>query len=224
MPQRTRPRNSGLRRDHRMRADLHIVAHMHQVIELHSLRDARVVQRPAIDRGVRPDLHVICNLRPAPPAEISSNALRQTHIRIRPPQSPLPRESPRDSRRALPRRTSLADESCSSLQSSSPRQSRNAPRSAYHRQRVHPRRSPRTAQYLRSPQSAPAARQSPRSDEFPAQRSAPAPSTPPQRFANATFGCACRKTVFPGNVHSVRRHHASRREAHRALACFAAST
>src|SRR6266481_5583156 len=62
MPQRTRPGNARLCRDHCVRADLHVVTHVHKVIDLHAFGDARVVQRAAINGRVRADLHVVADL------------------------------------------------------------------------------------------------------------------------------------------------------------------
>src|SRR5258708_24693109 len=53
--------NAGLRRNHSMRSDLHVVADMHQIVELDAFRDARVVQRAAVDGGVRADLDIVAN-------------------------------------------------------------------------------------------------------------------------------------------------------------------
>src|SRR5882762_6347437 len=56
---------NGLRGDYRVRADLHVVADVHEVIELDAFGDARVIQRTAIDGGVRADLHVVRDLHDA---------------------------------------------------------------------------------------------------------------------------------------------------------------
>src|SRR6266700_1738946 len=45
-----------------MRANLDVVADMHQIVELHAFRDARVVQRAAVDGAVRADLDIVANL------------------------------------------------------------------------------------------------------------------------------------------------------------------
>ena len=45
-----------------MRPDLTVVPHVHQIVQFHAFRDAGVVERTAIDRGVRSDFHVIANL------------------------------------------------------------------------------------------------------------------------------------------------------------------
>src|SRR5437879_5260310 len=45
-----------------MRADLYVVPDVHEVIELHALGNAGVIQRPAINRGICTDFHVIANL------------------------------------------------------------------------------------------------------------------------------------------------------------------
>jgi hypothetical protein len=65
MTKRTRAGNSGLRGDHRMHANLHVVSYVDEVIELHAFRDARVAQRAAIDSGVCANLHVIADLHDA---------------------------------------------------------------------------------------------------------------------------------------------------------------
>src|SRR5579862_2061814 len=87
MPQRARPRNTRLCRHHRMRANLDVVSHVHQVIQLHPLRDSRVVQRTAINRRVRSNLHVVPNLHnsrlrefPVPPFSVRiSKSIRAQH-------------------------------------------------------------------------------------------------------------------------------------------------
>jgi hypothetical protein len=43
-------------------ADLAVVSHVDQIIQLHTLANTRIVQRPAIDRGIGANLHVIANL------------------------------------------------------------------------------------------------------------------------------------------------------------------
>src|SRR5260370_7967618 len=45
-----------------MRSDLTVVPHVHKIVQLHAFRDARVIERPAIDRGVRSDFHIVGNL------------------------------------------------------------------------------------------------------------------------------------------------------------------
>src|SRR5260370_17865014 len=45
-----------------MRSNLHIVAYMHQVIQLHSFRNSRIVQRPSVNRSIRPNPHIVRNL------------------------------------------------------------------------------------------------------------------------------------------------------------------
>src|SRR5438067_13934149 len=59
MPQHARTGNSSLCGNHRVRADLHVVSDMHQNIDFNAFSNPRIVQRAAIDRGVRADLHVI---------------------------------------------------------------------------------------------------------------------------------------------------------------------
>src|SRR6266852_1108607 len=65
MPQSAGTGNARLRGDYRVRADLHVMADVHEVIELDAFREARVVQRAAIDGGVRADLHVVRDLHDA---------------------------------------------------------------------------------------------------------------------------------------------------------------
>src|SRR5258708_12442208 len=45
-----------------MGSNLHIVTYMHQVIQLHSFRNPRIVQRPSVNRSVPPNLHIVRNL------------------------------------------------------------------------------------------------------------------------------------------------------------------
>src|SRR5439155_22013443 len=62
MAQYARAGDASLRRNHCMRADLHVVADVHQVIELHTFCNARVVERTTIDCGVRAYLNIVANL------------------------------------------------------------------------------------------------------------------------------------------------------------------
>ena len=188
MAQRTRPRNSRLRRDHRVRADLYVVPDVHQIVQLHAFVDARIVQRAAIDRRVRANLHVVADLDECQPAEISSSALRLARSQIRPRRSPRLRESPHDLPRERRHTTSLADESGSSRRSSIPPRSRNARRSAFLRRRAHPRRSPRTARCSR-PSRNPCQRRNDRRRMNARRRSEADPATTPRPSRNATFGC-----------------------------------
>ncbi len=77
MPHRAGPRDPRLRRNDRVRADLHVVPHVHQVIQLHTFRDARIIERATINCRVRADLYVISNFHdsglrkfPVPPLAI----------------------------------------------------------------------------------------------------------------------------------------------------------
>src|SRR3954469_5426369 len=87
MPERARSRNPSLRRNHRVRANLDVVSHVHQIVELHSLLDASVVKRAAIDGCVRADLYVVTNLHQArlwkfqlpPPARRLPESVRTNH-------------------------------------------------------------------------------------------------------------------------------------------------
>src|SRR5690349_21805954 len=47
--------------DGRVIANPHVVRHMHQVIQLNPVTHNGIAQRASIDRGVRPDLHVIAD-------------------------------------------------------------------------------------------------------------------------------------------------------------------
>src|SRR5258708_7087491 len=66
--------DAGARGDRGMRADAYVVADLDLVVELHSLLDHRVVERAAVDGGVRADLDVVADaygadlrdLQPAP--------------------------------------------------------------------------------------------------------------------------------------------------------------
>src|SRR5260370_28201137 len=51
-----------LSRDHGVRPNLTVVSYLHEVVQLHAFRNAGVIQRTAINRGVRSDFHVIANL------------------------------------------------------------------------------------------------------------------------------------------------------------------
>ncbi len=48
-----------LGRDQAARPDAHVVAHLHEIVDLRSGADDRVVDAAPVDRRVRPDLHVI---------------------------------------------------------------------------------------------------------------------------------------------------------------------
>src|ERR687895_1696924 len=52
-------------RDRAVRADAHVVADLDLVVELHALLDHRVVERAAVDGGVRADLDVIADAHAA---------------------------------------------------------------------------------------------------------------------------------------------------------------
>ncbi len=56
--------NAGLGRDHYVFANLHVVADVHQVVELGAARDYRNVERAAVDGGVGADFHVVPDLQP----------------------------------------------------------------------------------------------------------------------------------------------------------------
>src|SRR5688572_8754872 len=56
-----RPRDADLRHDQAPRPDLHVVADLHEVIDLRSCADDRVVDAAAVNRAVRPDLHVVAD-------------------------------------------------------------------------------------------------------------------------------------------------------------------
>src|SRR2546429_314272 len=58
----TRTGKSDLRGHHRVRANLAVVANVHQVVEFHALRDARVIERTAVNRRVGANFDVIANL------------------------------------------------------------------------------------------------------------------------------------------------------------------
>ena len=53
------PERPDLRGDHGVRADLAVVADVHEIIELDAFGDARVVERTAVDGGVRADFHIV---------------------------------------------------------------------------------------------------------------------------------------------------------------------
>ncbi len=59
------PTDPSLRGHHHVAPDPYVVSHLHQVVELHSIANHRGVQRPAVDRRIRPDLHVVANLQPS---------------------------------------------------------------------------------------------------------------------------------------------------------------
>ena len=50
---------------HAVPPDLHIVADLHQIIDLGALADHRVAQRAAVDRGAGADLDIVLNDDPA---------------------------------------------------------------------------------------------------------------------------------------------------------------
>src|SRR5260370_19270375 len=62
MPQYARSGNSRLCGDHGVCPDLHVMPHVDEVVQFYAFRDARVVQRTAVNRCVRPDLHVVADL------------------------------------------------------------------------------------------------------------------------------------------------------------------
>src|SRR2546430_15926594 len=59
MPQHARTGNPSLCGNHRVRSNLHVVSDMYQIIDFDAFGNTRIVQRAAIDRGVRADLHVV---------------------------------------------------------------------------------------------------------------------------------------------------------------------
>src|SRR5690606_38386778 len=72
-------RHSGHRR---VRADAHVVSDLHEVVELDAVLDHRVLDRAAVDRGVRADVDVVADhdraeLRDLDPA----SAFRTAEIR-----------------------------------------------------------------------------------------------------------------------------------------------
>jgi len=64
-------RDSDLRHEHAIFADLNVVAHMYEVVELCARTDDRVAQRAAIDRAVRSDLDIV--------SDCASSDLRNLH-------------------------------------------------------------------------------------------------------------------------------------------------
>src|SRR6202022_1295746 len=58
----TRPGNPGLRCDHCVHANLHVMPHMAQIVELHSPCNPRFLQWASVNCSVRPDLDIIANL------------------------------------------------------------------------------------------------------------------------------------------------------------------
>src|SRR3989338_8788065 len=73
--------------DRGMRADAHVVRNLNLVVQLHSVLDHRVVQRAAVDGGVRADLDIIAdhhaadlrNLDPAPLVHRDAETVRTDH-------------------------------------------------------------------------------------------------------------------------------------------------
>src|SRR5215469_4703876 len=57
-----RARESHLGCGNRVRADLAVVPNVNQIVEFHAFKNARVVQRAAVNRGVRANLDVVANL------------------------------------------------------------------------------------------------------------------------------------------------------------------
>ncbi len=65
LPKSQEPERPDLRRDHRVRADLAVVADVHEIVQFHAFGDARVVERAAIDRRVRSDFDIVGNFHDA---------------------------------------------------------------------------------------------------------------------------------------------------------------
>ena len=61
LPTRARARDSRLRHDNHVLADVAVVRHVHQVVELCAAPYARLSQRAPIDRRIRADLNVVIN-------------------------------------------------------------------------------------------------------------------------------------------------------------------
>src|SRR6266446_1329835 len=59
--ERARPGQSRLRGNHGVRANLAVVADVDEIVQLHALRDACIIERAAVDRGVRADFDVVAN-------------------------------------------------------------------------------------------------------------------------------------------------------------------
>src|SRR5262249_34259211 len=59
MPKNARAGDAGLRGNDGVRADLDVVPDVDQIVELNAFGDARVVERAAVNRRIRPDFHVI---------------------------------------------------------------------------------------------------------------------------------------------------------------------
>ena len=58
---RARARDARPRHENHVLADVAVVAHVHQVVELRSAADPRLLQRAAVDGRVGADLHVVLN-------------------------------------------------------------------------------------------------------------------------------------------------------------------
>src|SRR6185437_270611 len=58
-------RDARAARDRRVRADAHVVANLDEIVELHAVLDHRVVDRTAVDRGIRTDLDIRADVHAA---------------------------------------------------------------------------------------------------------------------------------------------------------------
>src|SRR5487761_1182706 len=64
MPNIAAPRNSGLRRNHSVLANSHVVRDVHQIVKFHSTLDPRGSQRSSRHGAIVSNFHVVTDLSP----------------------------------------------------------------------------------------------------------------------------------------------------------------